>query len=176
MGNFEAFLTDGLRTLLSTVPARRMREKTLRYPGHAEQMRLLRDCGFFASEAIDVGGVRVAPRALTERLLREAWKLSAGEEEFTLLRVTVTGLKAGRQRRHVFELLDRTDKTSGTTSMARTTGFPCAIVAGMLARREYAAPGVAAPEVLARDRLASTRLLEGLAARGIVWSEKEENL
>src|SRR5712692_7233133 len=89
VGTFEGFLTDGLRTLLSTVPARRMREKTLRYPGHAEQMRLL----------------------------REAWKLSAGEEEFTLLRVTVTGRRAGKTRRYVFELLDRTDKTTGTTSM-----------------------------------------------------------
>lgn len=176
VGTFEGFLTDGLRTLLSTVPARRMREKTLRYPGHAEQMRLLRDCGFFASEAIDVGGVRVAPRALTERLLREAWKLSAGEEEFTLLRVTVTGRRAGKTRRYVFELLDRTDKTTGTTSMARTTGYPCAIVAGMLARGQYRQPGITAPEILARDPDAAARLLEGLGARGIIWSEKEEDV
>ncbi len=174
LGTFEAFLTDGLRTLLSTVPARGMREKTLRYPGHAEQMRLLRDCGFFASEAIDVGVVRVAPRAVTERLLREAWKLSGGEEEFTLLRVTVTGRKAGKPRRYVFELLDRTDKTTGTTSMARTTGYPCAIVAGMLARGEYRQPGVVAPEMLARDATAAAHFLEGLKARGISWTETEE--
>jgi lysine 6-dehydrogenase len=176
LGTFEAFLTDGLRTLLSTVPARGMREKTLRYPGHAEQMRLLRDCGFFASEAIDVGVVRVAPRALTERLLRDAWKLSEGEEEFTLLRVTVTGRKAGQPRRYVFELLDRTDTTTGTTSMARTTGYPCAIVAAMLARGEYRQPGVVAPEMLARDAGTAAHFLEGLKARGISWTETEETV
>jgi len=176
VGTFEGFLTDGLRTLLSTVPARRMREKTLRYPGHAEQMRLLRDCGFFASEALDVGGVRVAPRAVTERLLRVAWKLEPGEEEFTLVRVTVTGRKAGAHRRYVFQLLDRTDRVSGTTSMSRTTGFPCAIVAAMLARGEYRSPGVAAPEVLARDPQAAARLLDGLKQRGVVWTETEEDI
>ncbi|HYT31649.1 MAG TPA: saccharopine dehydrogenase C-terminal domain-containing protein [Thermoanaerobaculia bacterium] len=176
LGTFEAFLTDGLRTLLSTVPARGMREKTLRYPGHAEQMRLLRDCGFFASEAIDVGVVRVAPRALTERLLREAWKLSDGEEEFTLMRVTVIGRKAGKRRRYVFEILDRTDQSTGTTSMARTTGYPCAIVAGMLARGEYRQPGVVAPEMLARDAATAAHFLEGLKARGISWTETEEEV
>src|SRR5262249_35078517 len=160
----------GLRTLLSTVSARRMREKTLRYPGHAEQMRLLRDCGFFASEALDVGGVRVAPRAVTERLLRGPWELQPGEEAVTLVRVTVTGRKAGVARRYVFQLLDRTDRVTGTTSMARTTGYPCAIVAGMLARREYRSPGVAAPEILARDPKAAAHLLEGLKARGISWT------
>ena len=91
VGTLEAFLTDGLRTLLSTVRARNMKEKTLRYPGHADAMRALRDGGFFETEAMDVGGVSVVPRAVTEKLLSRAWKLSEGEEEFTFLRVAVSG-------------------------------------------------------------------------------------
>ncbi len=176
LGTVEAFLTDGLRTLLSTVAARSMREKTVRYPGHAEKMRLLRDTGFFGQVPIEVGRTRVAPRDLTERLLFRAWKLGPGEEELTWLRVTVTGEKGGRRRSLLFELLDRTDTKTGTTSMARTTGFPCAIVAGMLARGEYVLPGVAAPEVLARDETASAALLSGLAARGLSWTERDEEL
>ena len=64
VGTLEAFLTDGLRTLLATVPARSMKEKTLRYPGHAAAMRSLRDGGFFDTETVEVSGARVSPRAL----------------------------------------------------------------------------------------------------------------
>ncbi len=174
VGTMEAFLTDGLRTLLSTVRAQSMREKTVRYPGHAEKMRLLRDTGFFQEEPIEIGRTKIAPRAVTERLLFRAWKLGPEEKEFTWLRVAVTGVKGERSFRFSFELSDRTDEATGTTSMARTTGFPCAIVAAMLARGEFRQPGVSAPEALALDEKASAVLLAGLKARGIAWTEREE--
>ena len=49
VGTLEAFNTDGLRSLLATVKAPFMVEKTMRYPGHVEKIRgaarerLLRD-------------------------------------------------------------------------------------------------------------------------------------
>jgi len=175
VGTLEAFLTDGLRTLLSTVRARAMKEKTLRYPGHAEAMRALRDCGFFETEQIEAGGVSLSPRTVTENLLTRAWKLPEGEEEFTYLRVVVEGSDpAGSSRRYVLELMDRTDRTEGLTSMARTTGFPCAAVAMMLARGEYRDPGLRPPEMLARDPAASARFLEALRAHGLAWTESWE--
>jgi lysine 6-dehydrogenase len=174
VGRLEAFLTDGLRTLLTTVPARNMREKTLRYPGHAGCMRVMRDTGFFAGQPIEIDGGSVVPRALTERLLFQAWQLHPGEEEFTFLRVDVRGRRAGRETRRVFELFDRTDPVTGLTSMARTTGFPCAVVAGMLARGEYRDPGVRPLEFLARQPAAADRFGYLLRQRGIVWTEKVE--
>jgi len=172
VGALEAFLTDGLRTLLTTVRARSMREKTLRYPGHADAMRSLRECGFFEAERAEAGGVSVSPRAMTEKLLGRAWKLAEGEKEFTFLRAVVSGLdSAGKSRRYEFELLDRTDPERGMTSMARTTGYPCSAVAAMLARGEYRDPGVRPPEMLAADPDASARFLEALRARGLAWTE-----
>lgn len=172
VGTLEAFLTDGLRTLLATVRARSMKEKTLRYPGHADAMRSLRECGFFATEHIEMNGVSVAPRALTERLLSRAWNLAENEREFTVLRVAVSGRDAtGVSRRYGFELLDRTDTETGATSMARVTGFPCAVMATMLARGEYRDPGVRPPEFLAKNPGASARFLEALRARGLRWEE-----
>lgn len=173
VGRVEGFLTDGLRTLLETVPASNMREKTLRYPGHAEAMRLMRDAGFFSMDPVDVGGAKVVPREVSERLLFEAWKLAPGEPEFTFLRVDVRGARGGASVHRVFELFDRTD-ADGQTSMARTTGFPCAVAAGMLARGEYRDPGVKPLELLARDRGAAERFRSLLAGRGIVWTETEE--
>jgi saccharopine dehydrogenase-like NADP-dependent oxidoreductase len=175
VGTLEAFLTDGLRTLLSTVRARNMKEKTLRHPGHADVMRALRDGGFFDTKAIVARGVSVSPRAVTEKLLSRAWRLSEGEEEFTVLRVAVSGRsRNGVGRRYSFELLDRTSRETGVTSMARTTGFPCAIAAAMLARGEYRDPGVRPLEMLAADPAASMRFLDALRVRGLSWTENWE--
>jgi saccharopine dehydrogenase-like NADP-dependent oxidoreductase len=172
VGTLEAFLTDGLRTLLATVRARSMREKTLRYPGHADAMRGLRESGFFESRPIEAGGASVNPRSVTERLLSVAWKLREGEEEFTYLRVSVAGRDAsGNAKTYAFELLDRPGPRGGATSMARTTGFPCSVAAAMLARGQYRDPGVRPLELLAGDPGASSRLLEGLRARGLVFQE-----
>jgi saccharopine dehydrogenase-like NADP-dependent oxidoreductase len=171
IGTLEAFLTDGLRTVISTIRARDMKEKTMRYPGHAERMRVFRETGFFDAKPVSVRGVPVSPRDLTERLLFAAWKLPEGAEELTVLRVVVEGARAGIRRRHVFDLTDRTDRASGTTSMARTTGFPCAIVARMLANREYADPGIRALEHLGRDEKISTSLLSALRTRGVEMRE-----
>ena len=48
VGKLEAFNTDGLRSLLSTMShIPNMKEKTLRYPGHAQLMQSLLDQGLF---------------------------------------------------------------------------------------------------------------------------------
>ena len=173
VGTLEGFLTDGLRTLLATIPARSMNEKTLRYPGHADPMRWLRESGFFDAEPIDAGGARVSPRAVTEKLLGRAWKLGENDEEFTWLSVAARGRdSSGSPRRYRFELLDRT--AGGVTSMARTTGFPCAAAAAMLARGQYREPGIQPLEKMAKNLSVSERFLEGLRSRGLSWTETWE--
>jgi saccharopine dehydrogenase-like NADP-dependent oxidoreductase len=176
IGTLEAFNTDGLRTVIATVPAAQMKEKTLRYPGHAERMRMLRETGFFSGEPMECGAARVAPRAVSEALLFRAWQRPPGEPELTVLRVTVEGEKGGAPRRLLYELLDRTDPATGTTSMARTTGFPCAIVARMLARGEYREPGIRPPELLGKIPALYDRLTGELRVRGIDFKEREEEI
>ena len=176
VGTLEAFNTDGLRTLLCTVDAPNLKEKTLRFPGHAERMRMLREAGFLDATPIDVEGAKVRPRALTEALLREAWRLPDGEDEFTVLRVEVTGTKAGTKRRITWDLYDRTDPRTRTTSMARTTGFPCAIVARLLAAGVWTRPGIHPPETLGRDESLTARILRELGARGVSVERRDESL
>lgn len=175
VGSLEAFFTDGLRSLLATIPARHLSEKTLRYPGHAEKMLMLRETGFFDPEPLRLAsGVQVRPRELTERLLFRSWALGPEDEEFTLLRVRVEGCAVeGRTVRHEWELFDRTDRRGGATSMARTTGFPCAIVARWLATGRLKMPGVHPPEVLGRDAALTTVLLEELRRRGVTVRRHE---
>ena len=176
VGTLEAFNTDGLRTLLTTIRARNMREKTLRYPGHADRMRMLRETGLFANTPVEVDGTKVVPRRLTEKLMFELWKRAPDEEELTVLRVVVEGPRNQSRHRITFELLDRTDFATQTTSMARTTGFPCAIVARMLARGQIREVGIRPPELLARDRSIYDAIVSGLTERDVKLRETSEDL
>jgi saccharopine dehydrogenase-like NADP-dependent oxidoreductase len=167
VGPLEAFNTDGLRTLLRTIPAENMVEKTLRHPGHVELMRVLRETGFFRKDEIDVGGVKVRPLDVTSRLLFPLWETMPGEEEFTLLRVVVEGRRAGVDHRFQYDLHDEGDPATGQSSMARTTGFPCAIVTRLLARGEIPRRGVLPPEVLGQAPGLFEGITAELAVRGV---------
>lgn len=176
VGTLEAFLTDGLRTVLTTIPARDLEEKTLRYPGHAEKMRMLRETGFFLREPIDVGGVKVSPRDVTERLLFEAWRRRPAEEEFVFLRVVCEGASGEKRQRLTVELFDRTNPATGDTAMARTTGFPCAIAVRMLVEGTFREPGIHPPEFLGRDPKIYEALRSELARRGVEMTERVEGI
>jgi len=176
VGLLEAFNTDGLRSLLKTIPAVNMREKTLRYPGHIELMSVLRETGYFSKEQIEVRGVRVRPLDVTARLLFPMWELREGEEEFTILRVIVEGRKGGRRLRHTFELYDEYDAFGRASSMARTTGFPCAVVARFIAEGTLRRPGVLPPELLAREPGLFERVRKELARRNVIITGKTEEL
>ena len=167
IGTLEAFNTDGLRTLLHTLPVKDMREKTLRYPGHIELMRVLRATGFFEKSPITVAGVTVRPLDVTAALLFPGWTFGPGEEDLTVLRVTAVGWQGGARVCMSWDLLDRYDRTTGTRSMSRSTAFPAALVARMLASGRLQRPGVHPPEVLAREPGFLDEILAGLAARGV---------
>jgi saccharopine dehydrogenase-like NADP-dependent oxidoreductase len=168
VGTLEAFNTDGLRTLLHTLQIPNMTERTLRYSGHAEKMRLLRDLGFFDSEAVELRrGQSIAPLELTSRLLEGVWRLDEGEQEFTVMRVEVQGKVGAESVIRSCDLLDRTDSATGDSSMARTTGWPAILAARLMLSKGWQRPGVSAPELLGLDTVAWEFMLEGLASAGI---------
>jgi saccharopine dehydrogenase-like NADP-dependent oxidoreductase len=172
LGTLEAFNTDGLRSLLKTIRAPNLKEKTLRWPGHIDKIRVLRAAGLFGTEPVDVGGVRVRPIDLTARLLFPQWRLGEKDEEFTVMRVDVDGTRGGAAFRCVYDLVDRTDPAAGDTSMARTTGFPAAIVGRLLLRGEFRRPGVHPPETLGADRGLFRHVIEELRRRGVSFTER----
>ena len=173
IGTLEAFNTDGLRTLLDTVTADNMKEKTLRYPGHVDRMRMMRETGFFSDDPITVDGVEVVPRRVTETLMFDHWRRPEDEEELTVMRVDVAGRKGETSKHYRFDLHDRTDMTTKTSSMARTTGFPCAIIARLLARGEIATTGVLPLEILGRDESLYEKIVAELARRGVKLEMRE---
>jgi len=171
IGTLEAFNTDGLRSLLYTTKIPSMKEKTLRYPGYAEKMRMLRETGFFSDKAIDVRGAKVKPIDLTSKLLFPKWELKEGEKELTVMRVMVQGKKDEKILRYTYDLMDYYDKEEKATSMSRTTGFPCAIMARLVAQGEFRYPGVCPPEYIGREHKVYQKVVKELEKRNIFYKE-----
>jgi saccharopine dehydrogenase-like NADP-dependent oxidoreductase len=174
VGTLEAFNSDGLRTLATTIKGDYLIEKTLRYKGHIEKMAVLRDTGFFDKEPISIHGTMISPLEFTSRLLFPKWKLQEGEEDLTIMRVITEGLKDGIRQRYTWNLHDRYNQETGIHSMARTTGYTATMALRMLANGLYSRKGVSAPEYLGKDPKIVGFLLEGLRRRGVVY--KEEHL
>lgn len=167
VGVLEAFNTDGLRTLLRTIPAPNMVEKTLRYPGHIELIRVLRASGFFDAAPRLVHGVEVRPLDVTAALLLEQWRLDANEPEFTIMRVRISGTEAGQPQTYTYHLYDQTDPLSGVSSMARTTGYTCTGVARLVLDGTFTRAGICPPEMVGADTACFQRVLAHLVARGV---------
>lgn len=171
IGTLEAFNTDGLRSLIRTLNVPNMREKTLRYPGHADKIRLLRDSGFFNKEPIDVKEVKVKPIDVTARLLFPLWQMKEIDKDFTAMRVKVSGIKEGKQKSVSYELLDYYDEKSNTTSMARTTAFPAAIMARMILNGKFKFEGICPPEYISENKEVFSELLFELRERGVFFKK-----
>lgn len=149
LGTLEAFYTDGLRSLADTLKVPTMREKTMRWPGHAELMRTLRHLGLFSHEPVQVGDARVRPIDLTAKLLFPHWTYEEGESDVTVMTVRAWGMRGGREVRLAWTLHDELDPSTGFPSMSRTTAFPATSVLRLIAAGRIRKPGVHAPEMLA---------------------------
>ncbi|MDD5507148.1 MAG: saccharopine dehydrogenase C-terminal domain-containing protein [Bacteroidales bacterium] len=174
VGTLEAFNSDGLRTLMSTLQAPSMIEKTLRYPGHIDKIKLFMDTGLFSQEPVEINRTEIRPIDLTTRLLFPRWKLREGEEDLTVMRVIVEGTKDHTPLRYVWELYDEYNKATGVHSMARTTGYTATMAVRMIAHRLYKEKGISPPEYVGRNPLCVEYILEGLRERGVVYERKEE--
>jgi saccharopine dehydrogenase-like NADP-dependent oxidoreductase len=170
IGTLEASNTDGLRTLLCTASIPNMKEKTLRYPGHFEYMRVLLESGFFAKEPIEVGGVRVRPIDVTAKLLFPLWRLGPGEEDITVMRVRIRGEEKGKRLEHTYLLHDRLDGATGVSSMARTTGYTCTAVANLVLDGIFTRKGICPPEFVGAEGDCLGRVLSYLRDRGVRYA------
>lgn len=171
VGTLESWNSDGLRSLIRTMPdIPDMIEKTLRYPGCIEYLRVLRETGFFSYEEIDVKGARIRPIDLTARLLFPKWKLKPGEEEFTVMRIRISGEDNGAPATVEYNLLDRTEKKSGTLSMARTTGYTCTAAVHLVANGQFNRKGICPPEYLGEDEENYRFILDYLKERNVMYN------
>ena len=169
VGTLEAWNSDGLRTLIRTMKIPNMIEKTLRYPGCVEYLRVLRESGFFSYQEVEVKGQRIRPIDLTAKLLFPKWKLQPGEREFTVMKIKLTGKKEQREKTFTYHLFDEYDDTTDTLSMARTTGYTCTAVVNLLLSRGFHRPGICPPEFLGEKEADFQFILNYLKERNVQY-------
>lgn len=142
VGNLEAFVTaGGLSTMSSTYAGRlrTLKNKVLRYPGHAALMKGLTDLGFLDLEPIAVGDHTIVPRDVLHALLGPRIAPEPDDRDQMIIYVRATGTKDGRDAVVTVQMVDLFDEATGFSAMERTTGFHLAIVAAMLARGDIEA-------------------------------------
>ncbi len=168
VGTLEAFNSDGLRTLIDTMPhIPDMKEKTLRYPGHVEYIRVLKESGFFDTKPMKINGVAVSPLDFTSKILFNEWKLNETEEEITVMRVTLTG----ETETIVYNLYDEYCNDTQTSSMARTTGYTATAVANLFLEGLFSEQGVFPPELIGKHEACFNYVMDYLKERGIEYKK-----
>jgi lysine 6-dehydrogenase len=169
VGTLESFNSDGLRSLITTMPhIPNMKEKTLRYPGHVEYIRVLKESGFFSMDKMNLHDTEITPLEFTSKILFDAWKLDENEEEFTVMRITVKGeTKAGKPEMVIYELYDEYDPASQTSSMARTTGYTATAAVNMVLDGLFTDSGVHPPELIGKDERCFRYIMKYLEERGV---------
>jgi len=171
VGTLESFNTDGLRSILFTMPhIPNRKEKTLRYPGHVEIIRALKQSGFFSPEKININGVSVSPLAVTSRVLFDDWKLGDTEEEMTVMRITLKGFDADGMKVTVeYNLYDEYNPVTETSSMARTTGYTATATANMFLDGHFSEKGVFPPELIGKHAACFDYILQYLKDRDVIY-------
>jgi lysine 6-dehydrogenase len=142
----EAFYTHGgISTLPETMTdVHELDYKTVRYKGHAQKIMLLKQLGFF-DETV---------RSTTENVLEKSF--SKGVRDVVLARIT--------SDEETQELIDHYDERHNISAMARTTGFPTAVIAGMVLNGDMEA-GAFPPE----HAVDYGMFVEELEKRGLSW-------
>ena len=169
VGTLESFNSDGLRSILFTMPhIKNMKEKTLRYPGHVEYVRVLKESGFFNKKKILVNGNEISPLDFTSKILFDEWKLGENEEEITIMRVTLKGEnEKGEIEEVVYNLFDEYCPSTQTSSMARTTGYTATAVSNLFLQGLFNDKGVFPPELIGRNEACFNYILNYLKDRNI---------
>lgn len=176
VGTLESFNSDGLRSILFMMPhIKNMKEKTLRYPGHVEYIKVLKDSGFFSENKILVNGTEISPLDFTSKILFNEWKLEENEEELTVMRVTLKGKNPkGQTVEIIYNLYDEYCPETQTSSMARTTGYTATAVANLFLEGLFTEKGIFPPELIGKHEICFNYILNYLAARNVNYVKTQK--
>ena len=154
--SLEAFNTDGLRSLITTMAGRipNMKEKTLRFPGHIAHIRKLQETG--------------------EAWVPDKWTPDEDEDEFTIMRIVMRGSQGGRPKTVTHTVFVTYDPATQFSSMSRATGYSCTGVARCVLDGTYKRVGISPPSYVGEAPGCTERIFAHLRERDIVFERVEE--
>jgi lysine 6-dehydrogenase len=173
LGKFEAFFTDGIRTLHRTIKANNMWEKTIRYQGHAEKIKLIKELGLLKKEPIT--SIGISPWEFMRKFLER--NLSFFEDkDLVLMRIRVDGTKDSTKILHTYEVIDYFDEKRNITAMGRTTAYTAFAIIKLMIENRIDKKGVIPPEILGMDRELFGRIKRILGEKNLRIEEKIEKV
>ncbi len=144
-GKFEGFFTDSVRTLHHTIKANNLWEKTLRYPGHVEKIKLIKKLGLLNKKPLK--STNISPWKFMSKFWEE--NLSFFEDKDVLLmRIQVSGKKNSTRIMHTYEVVDYFDKQRNITAMGRSTAYTAFAVIKLMIENKISKKGLIPPEIL----------------------------
>jgi lysine 6-dehydrogenase len=163
-GKLEAFNTSGGTSTLPRTylgKTKNMDYKTIRYPGHCAQFKLLMDLGLSDPKPVKVGETKIVPRELLTQLLAE--KLTMEGSDSVLVRVILEGHKDNAMKRIQYDIIDYGDEANHISAMMRLTSYPISVIAQFLSAGEIAEKGALPQELCVPPQ----RFISELLRRGI---------
>ena len=124
-----------------------MKEKTLRYKGHAKNFTL-KEGGFFNHEEINIQGKKIKPIDFTTEILKKDWFLEENDLEFTVMKIEIHDSK----NIYTIDLFDEYDTSLNLSSMSRTTGFTCTACANLLIEKKFNKKGIIPLEIIGKNK------------------------
>jgi len=165
IGPLEAFLTDGLRTLLDSKIAKdipHLSEYTIRYPGHSKMISNLIDKGELDDTLKTHNGKITSQKEVTTKKLFREWKLNENDKEFTLLIIIGKTIKGEEICCTVYD-----EWEDGWSSMSRTTGLTACAITNLIIDKELTKTGVITPEELGTNQEYFDYIINYLKERNI---------
>ena len=177
IGECEAFYAGAPFLLIKHLGLRDVKEawsKTVRWPGHCRVWRELIDLGLTRTDLrLRVRECEITPREFLTELGKKTLQYEEGEGDLVVLRVSGIGEKNREKTTHSYELIDFYDEENGIKAMARTTAYPCSIVAQMIARGDIKEKGVIHAGKIGWNRKLAETFFSKLAKRNIHIRETE---
>ena len=118
---------------------------SLRWLGHAAFWKKMVDLGFLKEDPILVNGQEISPRQFVHDLIGPQIHYAPNERDVAGIRIDVRGLKDGKCKQIIYQMIDRRDLDTGLLAMQRTVGYTASIGAQMLLRGDIEKRGLLTP-------------------------------
>ena len=140
-------ITPGMPSFLYTRPQlKECAEKTIRWPGHWEGAKVLKECGMLDSTPVKFKRMKISPREFLSFIMTPKLQPLEGEIDVCVMWNTVIGIKDGQKMRIDYYMWEEADTENGISAMGRVTAFPEAIATVMVGNGEVNKKGIVAPE------------------------------
>jgi len=146
------------------------RRYALRWPGWCAFWAPLKKFGFLSDAPVDGLDCKVSPRQFLVNLMEPQLQYGDDEKDIVVMHNVFKGVKDGRKKSIVTNLIIERDLETGLFAMNQGVGYPVSIVARMMANQEIEKKGLLSP---ATD-IPYDSFMEQLGLRGITIDVKEE--